>query len=139
MCVIEAEVAPVWRDEWRRARKPHRCGSCGTRILPGSRYAWHFSVFDGHVSRGAVCEPCQDARAEFAASHQVIPPHDDLGSVLNECIEHTRHEPRWYSPAPLAKRRTDVAARDAEDVRWRLLLAQLKRRQRAARRARASP
>jgi hypothetical protein len=86
MCAIDLEPCEVWREEERKARKAHRCDSCGGQIAPGSRYLSHFSVFEGEPTTRAMCLPCLADRKEFGDAHGTLPIPSFFPQMLSDCI-----------------------------------------------------
>jgi hypothetical protein len=110
MCSLDLEVCPVWNERPRLARKVHYCYCCGTAIVTGETYLYHSSVF-GHTARSEkMCAVCWLLREDFAQAHgQACMPSDFL-AMLREC------------------------AGEERGSEWRLLLAVILRRVRAAER-----
>ncbi len=53
------EVADVWRDTRRRARKEHRCSACGDTIRRGDHYIDHLSIHRGVLDSCNRCMRCE--------------------------------------------------------------------------------
>lgn len=51
--------AAVYRDEIRKARKPHWCDACCGPISPGQEYAYHFQVYEGCPNSLRRCARCE--------------------------------------------------------------------------------
>ena len=91
MCEISYDdVCSVWIMTRRKARKPHKCGACGTPIAIGEVYVRLFSVFDGYPTTDRWCAACHEVSERFTEAHHVTPPPQELQEVLREC---SRDEP----------------------------------------------
>ncbi len=87
MCVVELEPCDVWRETERKARKEHRCGCCGRRILTGESYRAIFGVYEGEVFSGKYCGACREAAGEFSHAHEIgLPTPESLVELLQECV-----------------------------------------------------
>jgi hypothetical protein len=54
-------MAETISDEWRKARKPHRCIWCGEAIVIGERYRHWRGKFEGEVMSNDWHKECDDA------------------------------------------------------------------------------
>ena len=52
------ETPSAWSEEWRRARKEHRCCACGETIRPGDRYHYLSGIWDKSPSVYKHCARC---------------------------------------------------------------------------------
>lgn len=52
------EGPEVWSEQWRTARKEHRCYACRETVRPGDRYHVFRSLFDGRWSTTKHCARC---------------------------------------------------------------------------------
>lgn len=87
MCDIDLEPCDVWREEMRKARKPHRCSCCGGAVVIGDRYISHFSKFDGSITSENLCLSCDRDRDMFAAAHEhMSPTPSHFPQMLADCI-----------------------------------------------------
>lgn len=86
MCSLELDPCDVWREEHRKARKQHRCASCGCAILPGTKYLSHFSVFEGDPTTEAICGACEADRKVFADAHGQFMAPGSFPRMLDDCI-----------------------------------------------------
>ncbi len=50
----------VLREDYRRARKEHRCGYCNRAIPKGAVYQSQFGVSEGDIFYGKKCASCLD-------------------------------------------------------------------------------
>lgn len=69
MCSIDLEPCEVWDEREVRARKSHVCSSCDGPIRAGELYVRHFSIFEGSLCSGKICDACAKDIAEFADAH----------------------------------------------------------------------
>lgn len=94
MCDVDFDgvEASVFDERPVRARKAHRCNSCGGAISPGHTYTRHFSVSEGHVTSEKACGACQAIRELYKTEHNAwwVPSATD--DALHECIEQERDE-----------------------------------------------
>ncbi|QSR18388.1 hypothetical protein [Novosphingobium sp. KA1] len=60
MC--DCEVASVHVEEWKRARKPHRCEECSGVIPAGTRYQHIRAVWDHQWGQVRTCIECVQVR-----------------------------------------------------------------------------
>lgn len=89
MCIInlDDDTADLWSETKRRARKSHKCSSCGGPIITGSHYIVHYSRYDGQENdRAKMCTACECIREEFFNSHGALTPPSTLRKTLEECI-----------------------------------------------------
>lgn len=62
MCYCDAEPAQAWHEEWRKARKAHRCCECGAPIAAGHRYHHFSGIWDHQASAFKSCIECAQVR-----------------------------------------------------------------------------
>lgn len=60
-CIIE-DGPDVFTEEWRKARKVHRCCECRSKIEIDETYEYIKGLWDGHWSEYKTCEKCADLR-----------------------------------------------------------------------------
>lgn len=103
MCYIDLDVAEVWSETKRRARKEHKCSCCRRAIQPGESYLVHFSILDGYKTTGKCCAECERDRKEFGKTHEgQVPSSGFFREVLDECIcDGDPEDQRWL---PMARR-----------------------------------
>lgn len=116
MCTVEYDNTPgVWREEWRKARKAHRCSTCGTPIAPGDRYLSVFWVDDEKDPRTEKqCTACDAISERFSKEHKVgraCP--SSLLEFLDECVDYG----------------------DEDSQRWKVACEEIRERRRIAREA----
>lgn len=97
MCV-DFDPPDVWRQQTRKARKPHRCSECGRTIERGETYTVKAGLTDGWWFGNKTCGQCQ------AAAHwlDVVCNGYLLNDVLDELVQHTE-EPRPISSMALSR------------------------------------
>jgi hypothetical protein len=120
MCEIGDDdgYASVWSEKQRRARKQHRCTSCGGSIRPGDLYLNHFSIFEGDATSARLCAACDGSRDEFSHAHEgtLLHPETLLDSLV-ECVEQEPEmAPKWQPMIDAIRQRREEtrAERDAE-------------------------
>lgn len=87
MCEVDdGNRAEVWNETPRKARKRHRCDTCGATIAVGDRYVDHRSIFDSRVTAEKSCMPCDEARQDFGHEHGMTPLPSDIREYLSECV-----------------------------------------------------
>lgn len=87
MCAIDGDRADLWQDDVRRARKPHRCASCGRTIPAGESYTSLFTIFEGEADRCACCAACWSDLNEFGEAHRFTPHPTTFAEELAACVE----------------------------------------------------
>ena len=90
----DGETCAVSSDEWRTARKAHRCDACRTNVRVGDRYHRTFYVFDGSPGVVVRCERCQVIYEHLSSK---MTDEEFCNSELN--CGHT-YEERWEEPPP---------------------------------------
>lgn len=60
MCMLDYSDGAVSMigDEWRKAKKEHRCKECKRTIEPGERYSYETFHWDGEFHVHKTCEHC---------------------------------------------------------------------------------
>jgi hypothetical protein len=105
------EEVTLWREDWRTARKGHRCSACRGPVAPGERYVVHFSVFDGSAASEKICGLCYADRGEFAQDHEsLIPVPSAFLDALVECVDEGPEEKARWGPVLDNMRARQVAA-----------------------------
>lgn len=120
MCEIEFDGDDVvgYRQQTRKARKPHRCECCGSVIKPGDVYHYASWIADHEPDWEKQCADCAADNKEFSHAHGVYLFASTFYTYLNECV---------IVPG---------AQEDDEDSRrWRPMLERLQARREAAARA----
>ncbi len=59
------DCADLYRDEFPKARKPHKCYECGESILPGQKYQKSTILFECRWSEYKTCMPCFRVRDRY--------------------------------------------------------------------------
>ena len=64
MCMVEGcdEMASVWQESTRKARKPHKCIECGREIAVGERYVYLWAKGADGPFTGKWCLQCDVAK-----------------------------------------------------------------------------
>lgn len=85
MCMVDFSDGRVTviRDEWRKARKAHKCNECFRVIAAGERYSFEFFTFDGDCNSHRTCEHCMVVRGWLT---------DECGGFLYGGVEEDIHE-----------------------------------------------
>jgi hypothetical protein len=132
MCMWEycEDSFAVYRSEFRKARKPHRCCECNRVIETGEEHHYAFGVCDGNSDTYRTCMHCRVACSWL--SHE-CGGFVHLG-VLEDLEEHVR-EYRGQRPVfDLARlvvgmqrqwRRLDAAYRPAHEIAPRMALPRI--------------
>ena len=83
MCRIDGAEAPeFWFDKIRCARTQHRCCECDRTIVPGEKYEYVATKWDGSMSTVKTCLQCVEARTFLV--------HECSGYVVGEVLEEIR-------------------------------------------------
>lgn len=87
MCRIDVDgYCEVWEEETRKARKEHKCDSCGSIIHAGERYVTHFDVFEGNANHEKCCMACDVDRTAFGDAHKVRLSPWSWEDYLRDCV-----------------------------------------------------
>lgn len=140
MCDIDfGDPASVWDERLvGRARKKHRCDTCGTTIAVGSSYLSCFYVCDGYASTEKQCIACRTIGNAFHREHSVSLCPSSLYTYLVECLD----EERWGDDDPddvdedsgIAYARLPSRLSD-NGLRWKHAIAEIRARGEQARAA----
>lgn len=88
-CVCEPMEGEPWTqlsDQWRRARKEHKCCECEDIIRVGERYNYLTGVFEGKLEIWKTCEFCAHERTRLQAKAPFTIAFGDLACcVVAEC------------------------------------------------------
>jgi hypothetical protein len=80
-------VCDIYREEFRKARKEHKCDACCSLIRPGDYYCNLFTLYDGNTENIKRCGSCQRThehlRALCRAKDIDMWPDDRLGCGLS--------------------------------------------------------
>jgi hypothetical protein len=63
----DCEPVAVQDEDWRTARKSHRCSACGETVAPGHRYHRTAILFDGRWEATVRCARCESIHAHLSA------------------------------------------------------------------------
>ena len=115
MCTVEYENEPsVWREEHRKARKPHRCDTCSAPIAIGERYLSVFWVDDGEPRTERQCAACNALSARFSEEHKVgTACPSSLLAFLDECADYGDADSKRWKDATNEIRERNRIARSA--------------------------
>lgn len=59
-CYCDYDPPAFYKEEIRRARKPHKCDECGGTISVGEQYEHVWGKWEGYVAHIDTCERCRD-------------------------------------------------------------------------------
>ena len=66
-CICDTDVPAVFKEDWRTARKQHKCCECGASIALGEHYHFAKGKWDGEWYEYKTCERCADLRKTLSA------------------------------------------------------------------------
>ncbi len=92
------EYVSVSSDEWRKARKEHRCDACHEAILPSHRYHRTWFIFDGNPHVYVRCARCQAIHAHLRAKINESGECDEYCDDQLNCGHEYRE--RWNEDPP---------------------------------------
>jgi hypothetical protein len=96
----DGECPSVQDDEFRRARKPHKCSACGETVTPGRVYHRTFYVYEGDPNVTIRCERCQ---ALYEHLSDKIAKEGDCEEFCDDALNcGHEYEERWEEPPPEA-------------------------------------
>lgn len=97
MCMTDGDPAEWHREEYRKARKAHKCGECCRTIEPGERYEFVCGSWEGHIETHRTCWHCLAAREWLSK----VCNGWLYGMVREDLHEHylEGYNPRWLSIA----------------------------------------
>ena len=92
MCEIDFdEYASLWNERLVHARKQHICATCGTTIVAGEPYIYHFSLTGNDKTIEKQCLRCRTIRDAFTREHVAMVTPGSLWDFLDQCLD----EERW--------------------------------------------
>jgi hypothetical protein len=91
-CYCEDAFVTTLTNEWRCARKEHRCEECGKTIRTGERYHYESFVQEGDLVISKICEHCNDLWLNL----QALGYCRYSGGVLFECLSEYYEEVTHY-------------------------------------------
>lgn len=116
MCDLDdGEAASLWSWKFPKARKSHRCDTCGKEITRGERYGVLFSIFEGSCSTAKQCLECKKTGEVFGQDHRFTPHPDSLFEALQECILESAESEKKWGPELAAMRARRVVASGTGD------------------------
>lgn len=80
------ERPEAYREQDRKARKPHVCDGCHGQIAIGESYTYYSGIHEGEPFYGHACALCVVSLDVFADLHDASPGYDQLWEALQECI-----------------------------------------------------
>lgn len=94
----DGDYAQVSCDEWRTARKEHKCDGCKEKIRSGQKYRYVSILFDGSWTNYRRCERCE---AIYAHLTERIRKEGDVDEFCHEALDcgHDYAE-RWEEEPP---------------------------------------
>lgn len=66
MCFQYDDYPAVYQEDWRTARKMHKCSECHVPIQPGEQYLVVFGIWDHMPERFKICSMCHWLRERVA-------------------------------------------------------------------------
>jgi hypothetical protein len=94
----DGEYTEVYREQWRKARKPRKCHACHETITPGSRYHYTFVIFDGDTDDNVRCERCQAIFEHLSSRIRDAGDHDEYCHWELGCGD--TYKERWDEEPP---------------------------------------
>jgi len=80
-------VCDIYREEFRKARKEHKCAACRAIIRPGDYYCSLFTLYDGTPDNIKRCGSCQRTHEHIRelcrAKDKEMWPDERLGCGLS--------------------------------------------------------
>jgi len=73
----------VYTEEWKKAKKVHKCCECGLPIMPGETYQLFKGCYEGKWERYKTCRECNDLRHELESDGE-MPPFGHLAEWASE-------------------------------------------------------
>lgn len=116
MCEVYADDFDswaAWSNTPRKARKAHRCDSCGAAISPGEAYNAHSHVGDGTAESEKQCFGCWWVDTAFSGEHGFSMAPSYLLSRLRECLHNAPRDAEWRTELASVLRRVRVSNRGA--------------------------
>jgi hypothetical protein len=90
----------ICADQWRKARRSHRCCACREEIAPGHRYHRTTFLFDGAWSVYERCERCQAIFEHLSERMAESGDSEEYCAAALNCGHD--YEERWRGPPPEA-------------------------------------
>lgn len=93
MCMIDdAEMATIYGEQDRTARKEHKCCECKRQIKFGERYNYASLLFDGEWHNYKTCQHCWQAKSWL---------QEECGGAVFESLQEDLEEHyQWSAPGP---------------------------------------
>jgi hypothetical protein len=80
--VTDYDGPEVFREEWRRAAKQHKCCECGDAIEIGEEHEYVTGLWDGVWDTHRTCQGCINMRRRFCPDGWL---YGGLGEAVYEC------------------------------------------------------
>lgn len=94
-CIDVDECSTLLDQRWRKARKEHQCIECCRTIMPGVKYFFEKTVFEGELKEYKTCALCLNVRNDrFPCGFY----YGDLWSELWECLNEGDEDDEWLAP-----------------------------------------
>jgi hypothetical protein len=90
MCT-DYECPVIWREEWRTARRSHKCSECRLVIAKGERYEVSAGLSEGRWYGAKTCERCSIAREWLI----VVCSGYLVGFCADDLVEHADEYGFW--------------------------------------------
>lgn len=84
MC--DCEIPQAMREEWRTARKPHRCCECSAWITPRERYHYISGIWDHQAASFHTCVQCVQVRDWISANHSAWDCEPCFGGLYDDML-----------------------------------------------------
>lgn len=83
-CSVDIDdYADIYREEFPKARKTHKCCECRGEIKPGQKYQNSTMLFDGHWDQFKTCMPCYHIRRRYCPNGSYI---EGLRERISDCL-----------------------------------------------------
>lgn len=84
----DADVADIWEEGYRRARKPRSCSECGRSIETGERYGWAKALSHGEGwATWSRCSECLTLAEYIGMETGLCPLWGALHEAANDLDE----------------------------------------------------
>ncbi len=86
MCYYDGPPAEFFRESFHKAKSPHKCGECGSRIQPGEKYKSWAAKWNGDFCTGEQCELCARIFSDLT-NMDFCPLYNGLWEFIEEEFE----------------------------------------------------
>jgi len=114
-CMIETDYdsgPSCFKEQDRKARKPHKCHECRRVIQVGEVYRYESGVWDGRPEQFHICLDCLSLRKAFFCGFTYGTIWGDFHSQLND----VDGDVSWSALAALTPKAREEAIRLIEEV-----------------------